>query len=125
MLHQIDDVSGGLGPPNWKLVLCLLVSWTAVYLVIIRGVKSSGKAAYFLALFPYVVMITLLVRAVTLEGAANGIWFLLRPQWGQLLNPKVWKEAIVQLFFSLAVGMGPIIMFSSYNQFEHNIYRLV
>lgn len=94
-----------------------------VFLVIVRGVKSSGKAAYFMALFPYIVLITLLVRAVTLDGAVNGIIFFLRPQWAELLSPKVWKEAIVQLFFSLAVGMGPIMMYASYNRFEHNIYR--
>lgn len=123
VLHQIDDLSDGLGVPNWKLVLCLIVSWLTLFLVIIKGVKSSGKAAYFLALFPYAIMITLLVRAVTLDGAVDGILYFLRPQWSELLNPKVWKEAIVQLFFSLAVGMGPIIMYSSYNRFEHNIYR--
>lgn len=122
-LHKTDKLSLQLGLPNWPLVICLLVSWVVVFLVIIRGVKSSGKAAYFLALFPYAIMITLLVRAVTLEGAVDGILFFLRPQWWELLNPKVWKEAIVQLFFSLAVGMGPIIMYSSYNKFEHNIYR--
>lgn len=70
-------------------------------------------------------MITLLVRAVTLEGAVNGIVFFFRPQWDQLLSPKVWKEAIVQVFYSLAVGMGSIIMYASYNRFEHNIYRWV
>lgn len=123
VLHQIDDLSDGLGVPNWKLVLCMVVSWLTLFLVIIKGVKSSGKAAYFLALFPYAIMLTLLVRAVTLEGAVDGILYFLRPQWAELLNPKVWKEAIVQLFFSLAVGMGPIIMYASYNKFEHNIYR--
>lgn len=60
-----------------------------VFLVIIKGVKSSGKAAYFLALFPYVIMLTLLIRAVTLEGAVDGIIFFIKPQWGELLNPKV------------------------------------
>lgn len=60
-----------------------------MFLVIIKGVKSSGKAAYFLALFPYVIMLTLLIRAVTLEGAVDGIIFFIKPQWGELLNPKV------------------------------------
>lgn len=101
------------------------MSWAIVYLIIIRGVKSSGKAAYFLAIFPYVIMITILVRAVTLEGAVDGIVFFFRPQWDLLLTAKVWKEAIVQIFFSLGVGLGPIIMFASYNQFEHNIHRYV
>lgn len=123
MLQEVSDIANGLGVPNWWLVVCLIIAWVTICLVILRGVKSSGKASYFLAIFPYVIMITLFVRAVTLEGSADGILFFLKPQWSELLNPKVWNEAIVQLFYSLATGMGPIIMFASYNKFEHNIYR--
>lgn len=53
-----------------KLTLALFVAWVVIFLVIMRGVKSSGKAAYFLALFPYVVLFVLLIRAVTLEEHA-------------------------------------------------------
>uniref|UniRef100_A0A1A9WAV7 Transporter n=1 Tax=Glossina brevipalpis TaxID=37001 RepID=A0A1A9WAV7_9MUSC len=118
--NQIDD---GLGLPDLNLTICLFVSWFIIFLVIRRGVKSSGKAAYFLAIFPYMVLIALLIRSVTLEGAKDGILFFLEPNWSELLNLKVWKEAVVQCFFSLAVGLGPVIMFSSYNKFDHNIYR--
>ncbi|XP_023161901.2 sodium-dependent nutrient amino acid transporter 1 isoform X1 [Drosophila hydei] len=123
VIKEKSDISDGIGAPDWKLTIALFVSWVVIFLVIMRGVKSSGKAAYFLALFPYVVLFALLGRAVTLEGAVDGIIFFLRPQWGELLNPIVWKEAVVQCFFSLAVGCGPIIMFASYNRFDHGIYR--
>lgn len=53
------------------------------------GVQSSGKAAYFLALFPYVIMFILLIRAVTLPGAWNGILYFIRPQWDKLLDANV------------------------------------
>lgn len=89
----------------------------------VRGVKSTGKASYFLALFPYVILFILLGKALTLEGAWDGIEFFLRPKWDQLLEPKVWRKAVEQCFFSLSVAIGPIFMFSSYNQFDHNIYR--
>jgi solute carrier family 6 (neurotransmitter transporter, glycine) member 5/9 len=89
----------------------------------VKGVKSSGKVSYFLALFPYILLITLLVRACTLPGAWNGIVYFLKPQWDQLLNPKVWYNAVTQVFFSLAVCFGPLIMYSSYNKFGHNLYR--
>ncbi|XP_020712549.1 sodium-dependent nutrient amino acid transporter 1 isoform X2 [Ceratitis capitata] len=123
VIKEKEDIYDGLGEPGWKLTISLFVSWVVIFLVIMRGVKSSGKAAYFLALFPYVILFALLVRAVTLEGAVNGIMFFLEPNWSELLNPKVWKEAVVQCFFSLAVGFGPIVMFSSYNRFDHCIYR--
>ena len=75
--------------PDWKLTLWLLFAWVCIFLVIIRGVKSSGKVSYFLAIFPYIVMIILLIRACTLDGAVDGILYFIRPQWGELLNPKV------------------------------------
>lgn len=50
------------GSPIWDLTLCLMASWVIIFIIVARGVKSSGKAAYFLALFPYVVLIILLIR---------------------------------------------------------------
>lgn len=116
-------IEEGLGDPSWKLVLSLLASWSFVFIVLRNGVKSSGKAAYFLALFPYVIMISLLIRAVTLEGAVDGIIFLFKPTWGKILDPSVWYAAVTQSFFSLGVCFGAVIMYSSYNQFNHNVLR--
>ena len=94
-----------------------------VFIILVKGVKSSGKASYVLAIFPYIVLGILLTRALTLEGAINGIVFFLKPQWDQILNPKVWYAAVTQVFFSLSVCFGNIIMYSSYNKFNHNVYR--
>lgn len=116
-------IENGLGLPSWKLVLTLLVSWIFVFVVICKGVKSTGKAAYFLALFPYVIMITLLIRAVTLDGAVNGIVFLFTPVWHKILEPSVWYAAVTQSFFSLGVCFGAVTMYSSYNNFDHNAAR--
>lgn len=151
VIHEYDDISEGIGLPDWRLTLALFISWLTTFLVIVKGVKTAGKAAYFLAIFPYVILITLLVRAVTLDGAIDGIIYFLKPNWSELLNLKViskvyithnsititwllhdfdlfsniqvWMEAVVQCFFSLAVGLGPLVMFSSYNKFDHNSHR--
>ncbi|CAG5100919.1 Similar to NAAT1: Sodium-dependent nutrient amino acid transporter 1 (Drosophila pseudoobscura pseudoobscura) [Cotesia congregata] len=89
VLKEKDNIDDGIGWPDWKLTLCLLASWLCIFSVLVRGVKSSGKAAYFLALFPYVIMIALLVRAVTLEGAVDGIIFFIKPNWAKLFDPSV------------------------------------
>jgi solute carrier family 6 amino acid transporter-like protein 5/7/9/14 len=89
VLNEPDSIEDGIGVPGWRLTLCLLFSWITVYLVIIRGVKSSGKAAYFLALFPYVIMFALLIRGVTLPGAGEGVLYFITPQWEELANPQV------------------------------------
>ncbi|XP_026671508.1 sodium-dependent nutrient amino acid transporter 1-like isoform X2 [Ceratina calcarata] len=123
VLREKDSIDDGIGLPSWELTLCLLVSWATVVLVTFRGVKSSGKASYFLAIFPYVVLISLLIRAATLEGAGTGILYFVEPKWNKLLEPEVWYAAVTQCFFSLSVCFGAIITYSSHNQFKHNIYR--
>ena len=34
------------GAPQWRLVLCLLFSWTLVFLCLIKGIKSAGKVCH-------------------------------------------------------------------------------
>ncbi|XP_046428317.1 sodium-dependent nutrient amino acid transporter 1-like [Neodiprion fabricii] len=123
VLKEYDNIDNGIGLPDWRLTLCLLGSWACICAVLSRGVKSTGKASYFLAIFPYVIMIALLIRASTLDGAGNGILFFITPDWEKILDPQVWYAAITQCFFSLSVCFGSIIMYSSHNEFRHNIYR--
>lgn len=123
VLKEYNSIENGIGIPSWELTVCLFVSWLCIFGVLYRGVKSTGKAVYFLAIFPYVVMLALLIRAVTLEGAADGILFFVTPKWDMLWNPNVWYAAITQCFFSLSVCFGPILTYSSYNTFGHRINR--
>lgn len=111
-MRSIDSIDDGIGLPDWKLSLCLLVAWIIICGILVKGVsddlnllfllsivylfknqllqvESSGKVAYFTALFPYVVLITLLIRGVTLEGASNGIIYFIRPDWPKLLDVNV------------------------------------
>lgn len=89
VLKQKEQIEDGIGAPEWRLTLCLLISWVVTFFVSVKGVQSSGKASYFLAIFPYVIMVTLLVRAATLEGAAEGVLYFIRPQWHKLASADV------------------------------------
>ncbi|KAF5291489.1 hypothetical protein FQR65_LT01801 [Abscondita terminalis] len=122
VLKEKTDIGDGIGVPDWKLTGCLLLSWILLFLLSARGITASGKASYFLALFPYVVLFALFVRAITLEGSLKGILYFIRPQWDKLLKAKVWFNAVTQCFFSLNIGFGSIITYASFNRFENNIY---
>ncbi|CAL4093740.1 unnamed protein product, partial [Meganyctiphanes norvegica] len=123
VLRYSNNIEDGIGIPNWKLSLCLLFCWTTLFFTLFKGVKTSGKVAYFTAIVPYLVLITLLIRGATLPGAYNGIMYFITPQWEKLLELKVWWNAINQSFFSLGVGFGNLVMLASYNDFKHDIYR--
>jgi solute carrier family 6 (neurotransmitter transporter, glycine) member 5/9 len=90
VLKAKETIDDGIGTPNWTLVAFLAISWTMVFLILVKGVKSSGKASYVLAIFPYVVLSILLARALTLPGSINGIKYFLTPQWDKILKPEVW-----------------------------------
>ncbi|KAK8719450.1 hypothetical protein OTU49_014026 [Cherax quadricarinatus] len=122
------DISEGFHDPEghtlqWRLCLCLILSWVIVFLGLFRGVSSMGKAVYFTALFPYTVLIILFVRAVTLPGCLNGISFYITPRWQFLLNARVWADAAMQIFFSLGPCWGGLITLASFNKFTNNCLR--
>jgi len=124
----ILDIGPGLQEPGdlngfkYDLPMALALSWVIVFLCLMKGVKSSGKVVYFTATFPYAVLIALLVKGVTLSGAKNGLYYLFVPDWPKLLDPVVWRKAAEQMFFSLGVSWGGLIMFGSYNKFHNKIH---
>ena len=57
-----------MGSVQWHLALCLFAAWVVIFLCLIKGIKSSGRVVYFTATFPYVVLVILFFRAITLDG---------------------------------------------------------
>ncbi|XP_038631341.1 sodium- and chloride-dependent neutral and basic amino acid transporter B(0+)-like [Scyliorhinus canicula] len=115
------DVTGDV---VWYLALCLILAWIIVGVTLAKGIKSSGKVVYFTATFPYLVLVILLIRGITLEGAHKGIEFYIGRESDitRLGHAEVWKDAATQIFFSLSVGWGGIAALSSYNRFHNNCY---
>jgi len=108
---SLDDRDG----LNWALTLVLLLMWIIVVLSMIRGIATSGKVVYFTVIFPYIVLIILFVRGLTLDGAGDGVRHMFRPDWEKLKDAKVWLTAAAQIFFTLSVGFGGDLAYSSYN----------
>lgn len=120
---QISDGVDDVGGFNNRLVGYLFLAWVLCYLCVFKGVHSAGKVVYFTAVFPYVILLVLLIRSVTLPGAANGLRFLFIPKWKLLLDPNVWLLAAAQVFGGIGISYGSLIAFSSYNDERNNIYH--
>ncbi|XP_078391935.1 sodium-dependent neutral amino acid transporter B(0)AT3-like [Cetorhinus maximus] len=114
-LNISPDITADGGSQQWWLVICLAVAWLTVYCCVLRGIESSGKVIYFTATFPYLVLFILLVHGLTLPGAFHGLTYLITPDLNVLSQPSVWFDAVTQIIYSLSLGLGGFIAFSSYN----------
>ncbi|KAL4230196.1 neurotransmitter:sodium symporter [Mactra antiquata] len=121
-LHESDGIDN-INGISLKNVICLFFAWVLIFFCIMKGVKSSGKVVYFTATFPYVLLVVLLVRGLTLPGYKEGIEFYIIPEWDRLKDPKVWSDAATQIFYSLGPAFGGLMCMSSFNQFKNNCFR--
>ncbi|XP_038676714.1 sodium- and chloride-dependent GABA transporter 1-like isoform X1 [Scyliorhinus canicula] len=124
--YRVLKMSNGIeeiGNIRWELFGLLLLAWIIVYFCIFKGVKSTGKVVYFTAIFPYLILIILLINNVQLPGAKNGILFFLTPKWSKLLEVQVWVNAAAQIFNSIGIGFGTMMSMASYNRFNNNVLK--
>jgi neurotransmitter:Na+ symporter, NSS family len=99
--------------PGVLIPLALL--WLAVAVVMALGVQK-GLGTTALVAMPILVLafLALVVQALFLDGAAQGLNALFTPDWGALLDASVWTAAFGQIFFSLSIGFGIMITYASY-----------
>ncbi|XP_067629252.1 sodium-dependent neutral amino acid transporter B(0)AT3 isoform X1 [Eurosta solidaginis] len=114
------DEPGGF---KWWIVLCLFLSWTIVFFIVMKGIQSSGKVVYFTSLFPYIVLTIFFIRGITLRGASAGLMHMYTPKVEKLADPTVWLDAATQVFYSFGLAFGSLIAFGSYNPPKNNCVR--
>lgn len=95
------------------LFTCGLVVWFGIR----RGIELASK---FLLPFLLLLLLILLMRSLTLDGAREGVRFLLSPDFSKLTSEGV-LIALGHAFFSLSLGMGAMITYGSYFDRTKNI----
>eukprot|EP01138_Halocafeteria_seosinensis_P013124 gb/GECG01013403.1/.p1 GENE.gb/GECG01013403.1/~~gb/GECG01013403.1/.p1 ORF type:complete len:789 (+),score=81.43 gb/GECG01013403.1/:1-2367(+) len=120
---DVSESVNNLGDVVWPTFGTLILAWILVFLIIFRGAQSTGKTTYFTAIFPYIVMIILLVRSTMLDNAGEGIRLFFEPKFDKLGDFNVWIAAATQIFYSLGIGWGALIAFSSFNSKKHDFIR--
>ncbi|MBN1974348.1 MAG: sodium-dependent transporter [Sedimentisphaerales bacterium] len=103
-----------LGPIRWNIVLPLIIAWLTMYLCIFRGVKLVGKVVWLTVPLPWLMLLILTIRGLTLEGSMQGLAYYLDPVWSELAKPATWRYAFGQVFFSLSLAFGVMITYASF-----------
>ncbi len=102
---------GGVVTP---IAISLAVTWVLMYLCIFRGVKLVGKVVLWTVPLPWIMLLILTLRGLTLEGASQGLNFYLTPHWEQLIEPETWRWAFGQMFFSMSLAFGVMVTYASF-----------
>lgn len=111
-LAETPGEFGGIVP---GVFIPLVIVWVVALFILYSGVKRGIEAANKIMLPLLFVLFTILViRALTLEGAADGLNAFFKPNWDTILNGKVWVAAYSQIFFSLSIGFAIMVTYSSY-----------
>lgn len=89
--------------------------------VVVAGVqKGIERGSKIMMPILFALIIILVIRGVTLEGAEAGIAFLLKPDWSLITGRSI-LEALGQSFFTLSMGMGAMLTYGSYMSKKDNI----
>lgn len=110
---QISDGPTALGGMAWPVLAGLLLGWALVYFSAWKGVTSISAVVKWTATLPFVILAILIIRAVTLTGAWDGLRLFLVPDWGALADPGLWLAAFSQVFFSLTLAFGVMVAYGS------------
>lgn len=119
VLHLTDGI-GTLGGINWTIFGCLILVWLMIYFSAFKGVRSVSQVVKVTMPLPIILLIVLLFRAVTLDGAGPGLLLYMTPVFSALFNPQVWIAAAGQVFFTLTLSFGVMIAYGSYVKKEQD-----
>ena len=99
--------------------LFVLVNYFILIKGIVDGIERSVK--YLMPLL-FIFLLVMVIRNVTLPGAAEGIAFYLMPDFSKI-TPKLFVFVLGQVFFALSLGFGVLITLSSYLDKNENLVK--
>ncbi len=100
-----------------------MIFWMILVVVFSFGVCSMGlqkgveRVNKFMMTCLLLIMAVLAVRSCLLDGAAEGLAFYLKPDFGKMMESgfgEVVFAAMGQAFFTLSLGIGALAIFGSY-----------
>ncbi|ANH79032.1 Na-dependent Transporter [Candidatus Chlamydia sanziniae] len=97
--------------PLWSHLISLGLAYLIIRKGIVQGIEKCNKI-----LIPafLVCMLALLIRAVTLPGALQGIKQLFTCDRSSFVNYKVWIEALTQNAWDTGAGWGLLLVYSGF-----------
>lgn len=104
------------------------IIFVALTVLIVRGGVSSGIEKFTKIAMPalFFALVVVIIRSVTMPGAAAGLEFMFKPNWEVFQGAgfiNVLAAAGGQMFFSLSLGMGITVTYGSYMTKDASLER--
>lgn len=112
---------GDFIPEGWTVLAYGTVFLGISCLIVALGVRSGiEKFSKFSIPLLFVLIVVILAYSLTMPGSEKGVEYLLKPDFSKL-SGKTFAFALGQSFYSLSLGMGIIITYSSYISKDENL----
>ncbi len=114
----------GITGLQWSVVVAVVIVWLINWGITYGGVRKGIERAVKV-MMPILLLVTvvIVVWALFLEGAGKGVRHYVTPDFNRITDLKVWIAAYGQIFFSLSLGFGIMIAYSSYLARDANIFK--
>jgi len=99
---------------SWWPVLTHGIAMGLGTFVVLRGVRAIEKVTSWLMPMLIALVLVLVVRAVTLPGAHDGLAYLFTVDWHHLANARIWLEALTQNAWDTGAGWGLVLVYAAY-----------
>ena len=119
--ETVTGMFGEFAASKAKVIACLLLFLGMTAGIVFAGIKK-GIERFSKITIPvlFVLVLVIAVYSLTLPGAGEGIRYLVRPDFSKL-TPDAFAAALGQSFFSLSLGVGTMLTYSSYVSKDENL----
>jgi NSS family neurotransmitter:Na+ symporter len=124
--HGAPPAFGALVGDGRACTCGMLVAVALATAVCAVGVqKGVERVTKWMMLSLLALMGVLAIKSLTLDGAAEGLAFYLKPDWSKLAAQpgRVVLEAMGQAFFTLSIGVGAMTIFGSYVEKKESLVK--
>lgn len=101
----------------WHLI-GIILSIGIISIGVVKGIEKLNKIVMPLM---FIIFIGLLINTLKLDGAMNGVNYLIQPKWEELLKIETWVMALGQAFFTVGISGAALLVYGSYLKDDVNI----
>ncbi len=119
--ETVTGMFGELASSVWEPIIGLFAFLFMTAMIVVLGIKKGIEKFSNISIpILFVLIVAIVIYSVTLPGAGEGVRYLVKPDFSKL-TPDAFSAALGQSFFSLSLGVGTMLTYSSYVSENENL----